>query len=167
MEAEARISADPFAVHVREDRDLNIDVVMHDHSSLARGRAQDPTDVLDDAAFELDGKGEEHRVECRAVETFTKEARCSNQNGTGLSRLRQSINDGSPRLLTHAPLKHKWREPALRELRDERVEVFGPPGENQTVALFSRRRCDVVADRLGPVDVDYKAVEDLLDVLAR
>jgi hypothetical protein len=58
-----------------EDGDTDVDVVVHDHLGFARYRTQDPSHVLDNAAFELDREGQEDVVEGGSIEAFADEPR--------------------------------------------------------------------------------------------
>lgn len=73
-ETEVGITSGSLLILAGEHRDLGVDVVVDEHLGLARYRSEDPPDVLDDAAFELDRKRQKNGVEAGAVEAFTDEA---------------------------------------------------------------------------------------------
>jgi hypothetical protein len=73
-ETEVGITSGSLLILAGEHRDLGVDVVVDEHVGLARYRSEDPPDVLDDAALELDRKRQKNGVEVGAVEAFTDEA---------------------------------------------------------------------------------------------
>jgi hypothetical protein len=73
-ETEGGVGPAALVVHAGEHRDLGVDVVVDLDAGLGVGRSEDTADVLDNAALELDGKGEEQGVEGWAVEAFAEQA---------------------------------------------------------------------------------------------
>ncbi len=63
---------------------------MHDNFRLAGLWTHDPTDVLDDAAPELDGEDKEDCVQGRTVEALTEKARRRDQQSAGERWLNKS-----------------------------------------------------------------------------
>ena len=57
-------------MHARENRNVDIDVIVHLDLRFRFGLAEDPAHVLDEAPLERKWEGEEERVEWRAVESF-------------------------------------------------------------------------------------------------
>jgi hypothetical protein len=73
-ETEVGITSGSLLTLAGEHRDLGVDVVVDEHLGLARYGSEDPPDVLDDAALELDRKRQKNGVEAGAIEAFTDEA---------------------------------------------------------------------------------------------
>jgi hypothetical protein len=83
LKAKAGVTTDPLSVHASEYGNLDIDVVVDDHTGLARPWPKDPPDVLDDAALESDRKRQEHGVERGTVEALPEEACSGNEDRPG------------------------------------------------------------------------------------
>ena len=58
--------------HGIEDRDLFIQVIVHDHAALGGMLTQSPADILDKLPAKGDGEGQKQRVNLRTVEPFSQ-----------------------------------------------------------------------------------------------
>src|SRR2546421_11679163 len=74
VEAEGGVGGAAFVVLAGEHGHEGVNVVVDLDAGLGVGGAEDPADVLDDVAFELDGEREEQGVEGWAVEALSDEA---------------------------------------------------------------------------------------------
>jgi predicted TIM-barrel fold metal-dependent hydrolase len=74
LEAESGVRLAAFVVHADERGDEDVEVVVDFDTDLGVGGPQNPSDVLDDAAFELDREREEQGVQGWAVEPFAEQA---------------------------------------------------------------------------------------------
>ena len=110
VEPEGGVGGEPLGVHSIEDRDAGIDVVVELDVVLAFVGSQEPSDVLDDAAFEREGEGEEQRVELGPVEAFAEVgAGCDEHDAAVGSRVDEGVADGGACLLAESAAKHVAR----------------------------------------------------------
>src|SRR6266550_3148213 len=71
-ESERLVGREASRVHGAQHRHLDVGVVVDAHARLALVRAHKASGVLDEAALEGDGEGEEEGVELRAVEALAE-----------------------------------------------------------------------------------------------
>src|SRR5438876_649177 len=118
----------PPVGHAGEHRNPHVDVVMDLDPGLRVGRPEDPPDVLDDAALELDREREEERVERRAVESLAQEACGRGQDQTTFKWwLGESLDHRRP--LAQLAVEHEWFQTPGRERVGDCFQVLGPPRE--------------------------------------
>ena len=111
MEAEGGVCGAALVVHADEGRDEDVDVVVDFDAGFGVGGPQDPSDVLDDAAFEADREREEQCVEGWAVEPFAEQTgrRGEKQSvaGCGLGEL---VGHGLAGFGAHLAVQDEGRE---------------------------------------------------------
>ena len=152
-------------MHAGKDGDEHVDVVVDFDSGLGVGRPEDSADILHDVALEPDWEGEEEGVERRTIEAFAQQAGGRREHEAAVGGRRRELPDDRG-ASTHAQLavQDQWVDAAFDEALGDRGEVFGPAGQDETVASRSGRGGDVVADACGPLLVLDNSAEGCLYV---
>ena len=127
IEPEPSVRAETFCMHPREDRNVDIDVVVHLHPRFRFGLAEDPAHVLDEAPLEGERKGEKERVEWRTVKSFAKEASGGDEEDASVTAGPLELLDhlGS-RLLPHSALQDEGLVSPRREALHQPIDVGCP-----------------------------------------
>ncbi len=128
-------------------------VVVDFGGGLAGMRAHDPACVLDQASLERDRRGEEERVQDRAVESFADEwSGGDDQQWCAVGWCVESGEGVAAGRGAHAAAQHDRVERTLPELVSEPFDAGCPLGEQQA-APAAFQRGDHVIDDLGEAGV--------------
>ena len=141
-----------------------VEVVVDLDVGFGVGGPQDATDVLHHSAFEGEREGEEQRVEARGVEAFAEIGTGREQKLTGRGRVGgELIGHGGSGLLAQPAFEDERFEPAGGEIGGQRIEVFGPLGEDKHVATVTDGSGDVGGDLACSRCVVDERAEQVLD----
>src|SRR6266516_5273292 len=150
-EAEVGIPRNALGEGGGEDWGLHIVVVVDFSGALAGIGAQDPADVLDEAALECDRRGQEQGVEGWAVEALADVwAGGDHQQRRPVRVGLQAGEGGCACFGAHAtPQDHRVMA-AIAQSAGELVEVAGPLGQHQAMPATGERLSDISRHLGGP-----------------
>ncbi len=149
-EAETCVARRAFGEHGGKDASPFIEVVVDLSRGLVLMRAQDPADVLGQAALIGDRRGEEQGIQGRAVEAFASVGAGGHDQErwpAGLW-LQAGLRRGAA-LGAHPAAEDNRAMPGLAQPTGEPFQLAGPIGEDQAVAVLAKCGKDVQDDLPG------------------
>jgi hypothetical protein len=157
-ETERLVGRQATAVHCTQHRYADIGVVVDPHARLAALSTHETTCVLDEAALEGDGEGEEERVELRAIEPFAEllAGRDNDERLVGRGPL-DLVHERLAGTFAKATFEHERRDSSLAEPFGERPAVLFPLAEDEAPPAFSDRGAEVL-------DLAHGFLEPVLNV---